>query len=136
MTIAVGTSASGSGSGVWCTEPTGSSEPYSWTVCLPHSLLAGQTYSVKVSYTIQNLTGPVPESGIAGSTSACSQNETLVPLQGWPIISPYAGSFSLSSCVTADQRYPQLLYEEVQQTFSSYDGRPTFEICNGCANDP
>ena len=135
MTVTVGNSATPSGFGMWCTQPTAGVQ-YSSTVCLPHSLHAGQAYSVKITYAIQSLTGPVPQSGVSGSTGACSQNETLVPLQGWPILSPFAGTFSLSSCVTTDQRYPQLLYEEVQQTFSGYVGDTTFEICNGCTNDP
>jgi hypothetical protein len=135
MTVTVGSSASTSWFGMWCTQPT-SSEPYSWTVCLPHSLHAGQAYSVKITYAIQSLDGPVPQSGVSGSTGACSRDETLVPLQGWPILSPYFGTFSLSSCVTTDRRYPQLLHEEVQQTGSGYVGDLTFEICNGCTNDP
>jgi hypothetical protein len=136
MTVSVGQEAMPSAFGGWCTQPQTNGNPYSWLVCLPHSLLAGHEYGVKVTYQIQNLQGPVPQSGVSGSPGGCTAAETLLPLQGWPIASPYNGTFSQFACVTADGRYPQLFYQEVQESLSGYVGTTTFEVCNGCSSAP
>jgi hypothetical protein len=109
----------------------------SYALCLPKALRAGQTYSVQVTYELTNLTGPVPESGVAGSTGACAASQPFVPLQAWPILlTPYSGTFSQSACVTAETRDPQLLFQMILGDFGSIPTyRYTFTICTGCAGD-
>lgn len=121
----------------WCTLPSTNFTPYSTGLCLPKPMLAGRAYAVNVSYTLTNVTGPTPQSAIFGSTQLCAMSQNLLPLQTWPILTPYTGSFSLSACVTADANYPVLLLETVQQMYSSIPADlVTIEICNGCAADP
>ena len=137
VTATVGSLAQSSGFGAWCASTPSGGTPGTWTVCLPRALLAGQTYTLRVTYQIQGLTGPVPQSSVHGSPAGCAQGEEILPLQTWPVGSPFTGTFSQSACVTADARYPQLLVNTVQQTFSSIqDTLTTFEVCTGCSGDP
>jgi hypothetical protein len=123
--------------GGWCATPGAAGSEWSYALCLPKALLAGQTYSLQVTYQLTNLTGPVSESGVAGSTGACAASQGLLPLQSWPIaLTPYSGTFTQSACVTADARYPELLYEEIDgDLHSNPTYRYTFTICAGCGGD-
>jgi hypothetical protein len=109
----------------------------SWSVCLPKALLPGQSYSVKVTYEVGAVTGPVPQSGVFASTGSCKVGPTIVPVQGWPILTPYSGgTFSQSACFKADTRYPQLVYQGLTQIFSSVSSTAlSFQICSGCSGD-
>jgi hypothetical protein len=118
----------------WCTQPSGTSTPYSWGLCLPRPMLAGQPYSVQITYNVSGVLGPTPQDALLGSTQLCAESQTLVPLQSWPIVfTPYTGSFMQSACVTADANYPVLLLETVQENGSSIPSDTvTIQICNGC----
>jgi hypothetical protein len=124
--------------GGWCDLPSNPGATWSYAVCLPKALLPGQTYSVKVTYDLTNLLGPTPGSGVSASASQCAASQDLVPVQSWPILfTPYTGSFSQTACVTADARYPELLYKELERAGGSLPTYTfTFQICTGCAVDP
>jgi hypothetical protein len=118
----------------WCAQPSATSVPYSWGLCLPRPMLAGQPYSVQITYDVSGVLGPTPQDALLGSTQLCAGSQTLVPLQSWPIVfTPYTGSFMQSACVTADANYPVLLLETVQENGSSIPSDTvTIQICNGC----
>jgi hypothetical protein len=109
----------------------------SWSVCLPKALLPGQSYSVTVTYQLGTVTGPVPQSTVFASTGSCKVGPTVVPVQSWPIVTPYSGGvFSESACFKADARYPHLVYEGMSGIFSSFSSMGlSFQICSGCPGD-
>jgi hypothetical protein len=118
----------------WCTEPGSTTVPYSYGLCLPRPMLAGQMYSVQMTFNVSGVVGPAPQDSLVGSTQLCAESQTLVPLQTWPFIfTPYTGSFTQSACVTADANYPVLLMEMLQQNGSGIPSdMVAIEICNGC----
>jgi hypothetical protein len=97
-------------------------------------MLAGQMYSVQMTFNVSGVVGPAPQDSLVGSTQLCAESQTLVPLQTWPFIfTPYTGSFTQSACVTADANYPVLLMEMLQQDGSGIPSdMVAIEICNGC----
>ncbi len=118
----------------WCADPSGTSTAYSYGLCLPRPMLAGQPYSVQITYDVSGVIGPTPQDTLLGSTQLCAESQTLVPQQSWPIVfTPYTGSFMQSACVTASANYPVLLLETVQESGSSIPSETvTIQVCNGC----
>jgi hypothetical protein len=113
-------------------DPTNGADAVS--LCLPRAILAGQQYELHATYEVKNAFGPVPLSGVAGARDTCGGDQWLIYPSPWPIRgTPYSGTFTQDSCLTAGEDLRQLVYETIPQPFLSVESLTvTFDLCSGC----
>ena len=137
-TISFGSDDAGHGAWIdWCTTQSPNSAQSTYGLCLPKPLLTGQSYSIRVTYDVQGVTGPANQNALYGSTQLCAESQELTPLQTWPdsLLVPYTGSFTQSACATANANYPVLLMEEFMYA-SIPTETITIQVCTGCPGNP
>jgi hypothetical protein len=101
------------------------------SLCLPHPLLAGQSYQFLVTFdSLAAIYGGPYGFALWGAAASCVESQKLTEQQ-LPS-APFAGTVTFPFCVTADAEYPALVWHWLSTIPGDSWAGISIQVCSGC----